>query len=79
MFIADSTCTSTIIDSISLILSRNLIKALWCITQALGAGLNAAIALIELPLIYEFVLFTALMCVVIFVFVVINWNYKYKR
>ena len=63
---------------IIIIINRNVVKSLWCITQGLGSLMNALIALINLSLIYEFLIYSILMFIVVFVFCVINWNFKYK-
>ena len=68
----------SLIGNIVLVIYRNLVKALWCIAQALGTLLNAAIALIAMKLLYEFLLYAALMSVVVCAFVAINWNFKYR-
>ena len=50
---------------------------MWCITQALGTLLNAAIALINISLLYQFISYSGLMVVVILLFIAVNWRYKY--
>ena len=55
----------------------NIIKALWCITQALGSVLNVVIALIAFPLVYQFLLYSITMAIVISIFILVNKNYKY--
>ena len=67
-----------IIIIIIIVINRNLVKSLWCITQGLGSLMNALIALINLSLIYEFLIYSILMFIVVIVFCIINWNFKYK-
>ena len=58
---------------------RNIITSFWYIAQALGTLLNAGIAQIPgLTLLKEFFTYMALMFVVTFVFVLINWQYQYR-
>ena len=52
--------------------------AMWYITQALGTLLNALIALVQLNLMYEFLIYTVLMVAVVILFVAINWKFKYR-
>ena len=51
---------------------------MWYITQALGTLLNALIALVQLNLMYEFLIYTVLMVAVVILFIAINWKFKYK-
>ena len=51
---------------------------MWYITQALGTLLNALIALVQLNLMYEFLIYTVLMVAVVILFVAINWKFKYR-
>ena len=65
--------------SLSVFACRNIITSFWYISQALGTLLNAGIAQIPgLTLLKEFFTYMALMFVVTFGFILINWRYQYR-
>lgn len=57
---------------------RNIVSALWGVTQALGTLLNAAIAQLSISLMAQFFTYMGLMVVVTLLFVVINRRYRYR-
>lgn len=58
---------------------RNLVTAMWYLSQALGTLLNAGVAQIpRMNLLQQFVMYTALMGVVTVVFAAINRRFRYK-
>ena len=64
---------------LSLFSYRNIITSFWYISQALGTLLNAGIAQIPgLTLLKEFFTYMALMFVVTFGFILINWRFRYR-
>ena len=58
--------------------SRNIVTALWAISQALGTLLNAGIAEIPMSLKYEFFIYLVLIVIVTVVFILVNRNFQYK-
>lgn len=65
--------------SLSYAHTRNLVTAMWYLSQALGTLLNAGVAQIPgLNLLQEFFMYMALMSVVTVIFATINRRFRYR-
>ena len=62
------------------IFPRNIVTAMWYLSQALGTLLNAGVAQIpHMDLLQQFFVYMALMVLVTVVFTVINRHFTYKH
>lgn len=77
-----SSFSNSLVRSSCLTLSfdfRNVVTAMWCISQALGAALMAGLAEIAIPRQWAFFVYAMLMSLLIVVSACLNWNYKYRQ
>ena len=72
-------CVFHVIDLIMYIFPRNIVTAMWYLSQALGTLLNAGVAQIpHMDLLQQFFVYMALMVLVTVLFTVINRRFTYK-
>lgn len=59
-------------------LCRNVVTAMWYLSQALGTLLNAGVAQIsQINLLIQFLLYMALLFLVTIIFIIVNRHFKY--